>query len=227
MTLEQIEVKIRAAIEEATGPLKTEIDELKKVRRVNRWIIVGLGVLVVIVGPIFAASLMSGNFGIGIASPADTLDVNGDIRVRGADIKDTGGTNRVRLIDNGNTVLNDRNGNASLTVDSAGALRIGTGTGDLIAGGLESLRFVRGWVSGTGAPLRGTGFTVSNPATGHYSVTYTNAFPSEPDVFCTVHSSDGYCFSGSNLNGSVQIFIRDAAGTPMNGIFHFMSLGPR
>ncbi|MDI3544554.1 MAG: hypothetical protein PWQ28_835, partial [Candidatus Woesearchaeota archaeon] len=30
-----------------------------------------------------------------VASPADTLDVNGDVRVRGGDIKDSGGTARI------------------------------------------------------------------------------------------------------------------------------------
>ncbi|MDK2849978.1 MAG: hypothetical protein PWR32_645, partial [Candidatus Woesearchaeota archaeon] len=36
-----------------------------------------------------------GNVGIGTTSPADSLDVNGDIRVRGGDIKDSGGTARI------------------------------------------------------------------------------------------------------------------------------------
>jgi len=66
-----------------------------------------------------------GNVGIG-TSPADNLDVNGDIRVRGADIKDTGGTARITLTDNGSLTLNEDGGSASLTIATDGNVGIGT-----------------------------------------------------------------------------------------------------
>jgi hypothetical protein len=68
--------------------------------------------------------IVDGNVGIGV-TPADKLDVNGDIRVRGADIKDTGGTSRITLTDNGNLHLREDGGTASLTVDTQGDVGIG------------------------------------------------------------------------------------------------------
>jgi hypothetical protein len=69
--------------------------------------------------------IVDGNAGIGV-TPADKLDVNGDIRVRGADIKDTGGTPRVTLVDNGVLQLMEDGGAASLTVATDGDVGIGT-----------------------------------------------------------------------------------------------------
>jgi len=87
----------------------------------------------------------SGYVGIGTASPSSVLDVNGDIRVRGGDLLDTGGTSRVRVTDDGDTYLNDAGGTARmriidngdtvflnssgstrLTVDTTGNIGIGT-----------------------------------------------------------------------------------------------------
>jgi hypothetical protein len=53
------------------------------------------------------------NVGIGTTSPGDKLDVNGDIRVRGADIKDAGGTARITLTDNGRLDLKEDGGSTS------------------------------------------------------------------------------------------------------------------
>jgi hypothetical protein len=68
--------------------------------------------------------IVDGNAGIG-ATPADKLDVNGDIRVRGADIKDAGGTSRITLTDNGLLQLKEDGGAASLTVATDGDIGIG------------------------------------------------------------------------------------------------------
>lgn len=138
---------IKDPIEKRLAQLETEIAELKKVRRINRWLIAGLGVIIMLVAPIFAASLMSGNFGIGIASPLDTLDVNGDIRVRGADINDAGGTNRIRITDNGASNLYDAGGTIRLSIadggntnffDSGGSTRISLDSAGNIGMGVSS-----------------------------------------------------------------------------------------
>ncbi|OGJ86794.1 MAG: hypothetical protein A2268_14075 [Candidatus Raymondbacteria bacterium RifOxyA12_full_50_37] len=64
--------------------------------------------------------------GIGTTSPGDTLDVNGDIRVRGADIKDAGGTARITLTDNGRLDLKEDGGAVVLSVSTAGNVGIAT-----------------------------------------------------------------------------------------------------
>jgi hypothetical protein len=68
--------------------------------------------------------IVDGNAGIGV-TPADKLDVNGDIRVRGADIKDAGGTSRITLTDNGTLQLKEDGGAAWLTVATDGDIGIG------------------------------------------------------------------------------------------------------
>lgn len=67
-----------------------------------------------------------GNVGVGTSSPADKLDVNGDIRVRGADIKDAGGTSRIALVDNGRLDLREDGGSTSLSIATNGNVGIGT-----------------------------------------------------------------------------------------------------
>jgi hypothetical protein len=66
------------------------------------------------------------NVGIGTTSPGDKLDVNGDIRVRGSDIKDTGGTARITLTDNGRLDLKEDGGSTSLSIATNGNVGIGT-----------------------------------------------------------------------------------------------------
>jgi hypothetical protein len=63
-----------------------------------------------------------GYVGIGTTAPADSLDVNGDIRLRGQDIKDTGGTSRIQVTDNGNLILKEDGGAAALTVSTTGTV---------------------------------------------------------------------------------------------------------
>jgi hypothetical protein len=71
--------------------------------------------------------IVDGDAGIGV-TPADRLDVNGDVRVRGGDIKDAGGTSRITLTDNSSIYLREDGGTASLTVDAEGDVGIGTTT---------------------------------------------------------------------------------------------------
>lgn len=58
----------------------------------------------------------TGHVGIGTTEPDDTFDVNGDIRVHGGNIKDGGGTSRIRLTDNGSLELFDAGGTSRVTI---------------------------------------------------------------------------------------------------------------
>lgn len=64
--------------------------------------------------------------GIGTALPAYKLDVNGDIRVGGADIRDAGGTRRITLTDDGRLDLKEDGGATSLSIATNGNVGIGT-----------------------------------------------------------------------------------------------------
>ena len=70
----------------------------------------------------------TGRLGIGTTTPADTLDVNGDIRIRGADIKDAGGTARITLTDNGRLDLKEDHGAIAISISTNGRVGIGTTT---------------------------------------------------------------------------------------------------
>ena len=66
----------------------------------------------------------AGRVGI-LTTPSDALDVNGDLRVRGGDIKDAGGTSRITIEDNGKLELKKEDGNGVLIIDEAGKVGIG------------------------------------------------------------------------------------------------------
>jgi hypothetical protein len=72
----------------------------------------------------------SDNVGIGTSSPGDKLDVNGDLRVRGADIRDAGGTTRIALTDNGRLDLMEDGGTTTLSISTDAKVGIGTTTPD-------------------------------------------------------------------------------------------------
>ena len=71
-----------------------------------------------------------GNLGIGTTSPGDKLDVNGDIRVRGADITDAGGTSRITLTDDGRLDLKEDNGSIAVSIATNSYVGMGTTSPD-------------------------------------------------------------------------------------------------
>ncbi len=104
------------------GVLKTRLKQQERIKRFL-WVailILGTGI------PVFAASI-TGNFAIGSnTAPADTLDVYGDMRLRGtggnAFIKDAGGTSRINIVNGGNLQLRSSTGANALQVSSTGAI---------------------------------------------------------------------------------------------------------
>ena len=64
----------------------------------------------------------AGNVGIGVATPGDRLDINGDLRLRGGDIKDAGGTSRIAIPDNSTLDLRDAGGTSRLSIIDNGRL---------------------------------------------------------------------------------------------------------
>ncbi len=56
------------------------------------------------------------------------LEVDGDLIVKGADIKDAGGTSRISIVDNGALQLKEDGGGVALTINTSGNVGIGTAT---------------------------------------------------------------------------------------------------
>ena len=59
-----------------------------------------------------------GNVGIGTTTPGDKLDINGDLRLRGGDIKDSGGDNRISFTNTGKLLLKEDDGGTVLEIDN-------------------------------------------------------------------------------------------------------------
>ncbi|NEO94721.1 MAG: hypothetical protein F6K56_32840, partial [Moorea sp. SIO3G5] len=68
--------------------------------------------------------IKDGKVGIGENDPQTKLDVNGDIRLRGQDIQDAGGTNRITVNDNGTLELKDKDGTTALTINNEGKIKL-------------------------------------------------------------------------------------------------------
>ena len=73
----------------------------------------------------------NGNIGIGTTTPGDRLDVNGDIRIRGGDIRDAGGTRRILMPDNGTLALRDAGGTTRLAIMDDGRLDLEDSNGNV------------------------------------------------------------------------------------------------
>jgi len=110
-----------------------------------------------------------------------------------------------------------------------GDVRLGT-AGDLYApGGVENLRILRGRVGGNGVIQVGTGFTVSHPSTGNYTITFTTAFSAEPAVTAGARTSGARLANCTTAAaGSAQILTMDAStANPADQDFYFIIVGPR
>jgi hypothetical protein len=103
-------------------------------------------------------------------------------------------------------------------------------------GGVENLRIIRGVVSQTGGIIVGSGFTVSHPAIGQYTITFTTPFVGPPAVTATADNGgviDQYTIvSTAGVTGSFANF-RTFGGHVTTGpvagseAFHFIAIGQR
>jgi len=73
----------------------------------------------------------SGQVGINTTTPSDTLDVNGNITVRGGLRRDSGYTNRIAIIDNQDTSIYDAGGTLRMNVVDNGDIRLNDQSGSV------------------------------------------------------------------------------------------------
>lgn len=115
------------------------------------------------------------------------------------------------------------------TLDVRGDIRLGS-SGQYFANSVEeNLRTIRGSISTSGAITAGTGFTVSHPATGTYTISFTSAFASTPTIIaCTSNTNNA---KTAVVNGpttfAVQILVYNSSGVATDGGVYFTAIGPR
>ena len=130
---------------------------------------------------------IAGNVGVRTTSPQDRLDVDGDIRVRGADIKDSGGTSRIALIDNGNLYLREDGGSTRMTVATDGEIGIGTTTPDAVLD-IEGTR----WITATSDGIVNIGSSAGTHVTLDNNELHARNGSATSDLFLNDFGGDVY-----------------------------------
>jgi hypothetical protein len=118
-------------------------------------------------------------------------------------------------------------GNVKMTLSSEGNLTLND---KKVPVAEESLRMIRGTVSGGGAPLHGTGYTSEQNSTGTYTITFSSNFTSAPSPTVTI-LSDSSTYDFINISdvstSSFRVNIKSSNGTSVNRAFTFIVVGPR
>jgi hypothetical protein len=116
-------------------------------------------------------------------------------------------------------------------LDVRGDIHLGTNGQFYAPGGEENLRIIRGVINSAGVTIVGSGFTVTHPATGQYTVTFNTPFPSAPAVTTAADSGGGASrmVMTDGVTGNYAAFRAQVStsGAPSDFAFHFIAIGPR
>ena len=128
---------------------------------------------------IFVAN--AGNVGVGTTSPTQKLDVNGDLRVRGNDITDSGDATRITLgatttLTNTTTTLS---GTSTLTASSLATMTTST---DVDWGGIDNLVFTGDNTTVYGSDSSGGDLTLEGTSNGTKTASYVLLQPNGGNV---------------------------------------------
>ena len=186
----------------------------------------------------------SGDFTVGGSLIAqDGAEVQGEVQADSLQIGDniltTNSAGNGNLTINGNVEITeelqvDHNTTLSnLTVNGTLEVQAG-GSADYVATGEENLRIVRGSIYCTGLPnpnmtnSYGSGWSVGNPTTGMYTVTFTKPFANVPTVIVTPWSTDldNHCIIRDLTNTHFRA--ETSEGNNLKALsFHFIAVGSR
>jgi hypothetical protein len=95
--------------------------------------------------------------------------------------------------------------------------------------GGERLKIIRGNVSSAGAISQGTGFTVTNLATGRYQIDAQTAFSAIPTIVASAADSGGISiatFTTASSTTTMVVEFRNAANAYTATAFSFIITGP-
>lgn len=193
------------------------------------------------------AKTFTANLGIGAAPTSRKLEVGGSVKVSDTLFaSNVSSLSPLRLQTSGTTrmYIDDGTGNVGIgtpqppiaKLEVRGDIRLGPVGQYRAPAGEENLRIIRGVVSQTGSIIVGSGFTVSHPAIGQFTITFSTAFAGPPAVTATadnggvitqyaIVSTAGVTSSWANF----RVFGGDVTAGPVAGSlpFHFIAIGPR
>ncbi|MFO1487400.1 MAG: hypothetical protein U1F65_02880 [Verrucomicrobiota bacterium] len=112
-------------------------------------------------------------------------------------------------------------------LDVRGDIRLGASGEFFPVKSLQNDRTLRGTVGGTGiiAVGSGAGFTITQTATGRYTINFNQAFAAAPTVVVTSLSAARQVNLNTTLNTAVGIQVTDLSGVDANGGFTFIVMG--
>jgi hypothetical protein len=112
-------------------------------------------------------------------------------------------------------------------LDVRGDIRLGP-TGQLRAtSGEENLRIVRGVVGSQGNRIAGSGFAVSHPTTGEYTITFTPPFAGVPSVTAMVNLTSPAVHILSTTVTANRCELLSFGNGEGDTDFQFIAVGPR
>jgi hypothetical protein len=191
-------------------------------------------------------SQFDSDLGIGTTSPDRPLAIQGSgVNGEWISLKNTNGTTkwhlnntlgglnfvqsgvsdfRLFLSTNGNVGVGTSTPQSTLAVN--GNIQMGSGAANYAVSGTENLRIVRGIVNSAGAVFAGSGFSsVLNASTGSYTITFTPAFSATPTV--TASGVNSIILVGGVISASsITVQSMGFGGSPANGTFSFIAIGP-
>lgn len=119
-----------------------------------------------------------------------------------------------------------------LIVENNGNVRLGADTLLYAPGGEENLRIIRGIIAADGSIVTGSGFSVSHPSIGQYTITFNSSFTGLP-TFTGTPDHDGdirdriHVVGLSNNSVSLYITLADGSNSFADTRFNFIVVGPR
>ena len=112
--------------------------------------------------------------------------------------------------------------------NAAPTIRFGFTTPLLATAGVENLRVIRGTINADGTIARGTGFTVTKGTTGYYTINFSTAFKTVPDVVATTVGLGWVASRDTLAVGRARVMLMDVPSLAMiNAEFSFIAIGPR